>query len=125
MPVSYASVDELIADWRPLTDQERSRAAKALQLAGILIRRNVDMSYLDVDDEREFIAREVSIDMVKAALSVTDDQYGKSSYSTSVGGIADSATLLNPTASLVLTLAHKELFGVGVTAKPSWNFGDC
>lgn len=125
MPVVYATVDQLIEQWRPLTDQQRVRATSALELAAILIRRNVDMSDLDMNDDRELIAQAVSIDMVKSALSVTDDQFGKSSYATTVGSIADSATLLNPSATLYFTDAHKALFGIGPATAPAWFFGDC
>lgn len=125
MAVSYATTDDIPASWRPTTADKIQEATNALELAAILIRRNIDMSNLDVDDDRLVIARHVSIDMVRPIVTMTTETYGKVQYSTTVGGIADSATLANPSATLYFTAAHKELFGVGPATAPQWRFGDC
>lgn len=130
LPV-YATTADMEPRWlrltgRPLTEEQRGEAADALQLAGILIRRNVDMAPADPTTraERTVIARDVSIDMVVAALAVGYEVYGKRSYSSTVGGIADSATLVNPAASMVITEAHLAMFRGTPATTPLAHFGD-
>ncbi|MGN7134564.1 hypothetical protein SAMN05444374_11633 [Rhodococcoides kroppenstedtii] len=129
---SYATTQQMEPKWkrltgRSLTTEQRTEAEEALQLAGVLIRRHVDMTDspdLAAQDEKELIARHVSIEMVISALAVGYEVYNKSEYSTSVGGIAESAKLINPSATMYFTNAQKELFGVGPSSEPQWYFGD-
>lgn len=127
---SYATTKEMTPKWlrltgRPLTPDQETEAREALVIAGILIRKHVDMTSADFgDDEKIAVARHVSIEMVISALAVGYEVYNKSQYATTVGGIADSATLINPSATMFFTAAQKELFGVGPTAEPQWYFGD-
>ncbi|OZC62141.1 hypothetical protein CH267_00950 [Rhodococcus sp. 06-621-2] len=121
----YATIDDIPESWRPRTAGKVQDAVNALELAAILIRRNVDMTNLDIDDEKLIIARHVAVDMVRPLISLADENYGKTQYSTTVGGIADSATLLNPSGTLYFTEAYKALFGIGPATVPQFHFGDC
>lgn len=121
--MAYANADDLAGQWHPLSEVERTRATALLDMAAIILRRHVPLDTLDFGDERLTIAKQVSIDMVIDALT-PGDYRGRSSYSQTVGGIAESATLLNPSATLVFTEAQKELFGLPSGSQPSWYFGD-
>ncbi|WP_458681947.1 hypothetical protein [Prescottella equi] len=122
MPDAYATVDAVEEQWQPLTAQEKARAGALLGMAAVLLRRNVP-ELADPDAETEAVARQVSIDMVIDAL-LSGAHRGKSSYSTTVGRIVDSATLLNPSATVVFTTEQRALFGLSDTPSPSWYFGD-
>ena len=118
---TYAQVTDLEAEWRPLTGPEKSRAEKLLQMAGVLIRRRVDVNA----EESRAIARWVSTDMVLNALAVPMEQRGRTQYAVTAGAVSESATVLNPHATLRLLAGHLELFGLSSTPGPSFGFGWC
>lgn len=122
MPEPYATVDAVEEQWQPLTDQEKARAGALLGMAAVLLRRNVP-DLVAPNAETVAVARQVSIDMVVDAL-LPGEHRGKASYSTTVGRIVDSATLLNPATTVVFTADQRALFGLSDTPSPSWRFGD-
>ncbi|GAA4809604.1 MULTISPECIES: hypothetical protein [Tomitella] len=118
---AFATVEQLVAQWRPLKATEKVRAEKLLDMAAVLIRRHVTVV---PGSEDESTARQVSLEMVRAAL-LPGVHEGKSSYSDTAGDVVESATLLNPAATLRFTRDQKDLFGVGTASAPQWFFGDC
>lgn len=121
--MAYATADEVAGQWRPLVSTEQTRATALLEMAAILLRRHVPLADLSFGDERLVVAKQVSIDMVIDALTPGENR-GKASYSTAVGGIVESATLLSPKATIVFTAEQRELFGLSKGALPSYYFGD-
>lgn len=117
----FAIVDDIVEQWGPLDQYQRARATALLAEADRMLRRHVDFS--DGDADNLDTAKQVSIDMVVDAL-IPGQHRGKSSYSLAAGSFQESATLLNPSATLVFTKAQRELFGVVQSAAPRWYFGD-
>lgn len=120
---TYATPEEVAGQWRPLSPVQQARATALLNMAAIILRRHVALDGLPFGDENLEIAKQVSIDMVIDALT-PDAHRGKSSYSLGVGGIVESATLLNPSATLTFTAAQRSMFGLSQGAEPRAHFGD-
>src|SRR5699024_2867248 len=116
-----ATVDDLEAQWRSLSDTETARAEALLEMAAVLIGRHVTIEPGSADER---IATQVSLEMVRAAM-IPGDRQGLSSYSDTAGDVVESATLLNPAATLRFTRAQRDLFGVGPSSAPRWSFGGC
>lgn len=116
---ALADLEDVAALWRPLEDSERARVTALLVAASAMVQRAAP---IPAAGELREIARLVVVDMVADAM-IPDELRGKRQYSTSVGGIAVSATLLNPAATLVLTEAMLEMLGVSAST-PRWYFGD-
>lgn len=114
-----ADLEDVAALWRTLEDSEKPRASALLIAASGMVRKAVAVP---AAGELRETARLVVVDMVADAM-VPDELRGKRQYSTSVGGIAVSATLLNPAATLTLTEAMLEMMGVSASA-PRWYFSD-
>lgn len=119
MAAAFATVPDLEDHWRPLDPGEESRAERLLDMAAVLIRRHVTVRP-GSDDEQ--IAQFVSLEMVRDAM-VAGEHAGKSTYSTRVGQVVDSATLTNPAATLRFTAEHKAMFGLASELSPRWSFG--
>lgn len=116
---ALADLDDVAKLWRTLEAGEQPRVSALLTAASAMVRRAVP---IPAEGELREIARLVVVDMVADAM-VPDELRGKRQYSTSVGGIAVSATLLNPAATLTLTEAMLEMMGVSASA-PRWYFSD-
>lgn len=119
----FATVPQIIEQWGPLDSVQQARATALLDMAAIILRRHVDFSGLAAGDEKLRIAKQVSIDMVIDALT-PDGRRGMSSHSSTVGGITESVTLLNPAATLTFTETQRLLFGLTRAAEPQWHFGE-
>lgn len=119
----FATPEEVAGQWRPLSSVQQARATALLNMAAIILRRHVALDGLPYGDENLEIAKQVSIDMVIDALT-PDAHRGKASYSLGVGGIVESATLLNPSATLTFTAAQRSMFGLCQGAEPRAHFGD-
>lgn len=117
----FADFSELEDYLRPQPVDNEVRATLLLEMAANLIRRRVT----DVDTNATYgnTAKFVQLEMVADALS-SGEFRGRTSFSVSLDDAVESATLSNPTATLVLTRGHLELFGLSDTPRPSWHFGD-
>lgn len=123
MPDPFATVPDLIEQWGPLDSVQQARATALLDMAAIILRRHVDFSGLTAGDEKLRIAKQVSIDMVLDAL-IPGARRGMSSHSSTVGGITESVTLLNPAATLTFTEDQRALFDLTRNAAPRGHFGE-
>jgi hypothetical protein len=117
----FADFTELEEYLRPQPVDNEVRATLLLEMAANLIRRQVS----DVDTNTEYAStgKFVQLEMVADALAPGEFR-GRTSFSVSLDDAVESATLANPTATLVLTGAQLKLFGLSDTPRPSWNFGD-
>lgn len=119
--MTFANVEELKQNWRPLSEQEAVWATQLLDAAGRWItRKRPDIAPGDPD------AKLVSIDVVRTALN-TAEHAGRVSYSWTVGATSGSGTLANPGALLDFTDFHRELLGITTSKSPTTalgSFGD-
>lgn len=121
--MAFATPDELAAQWGPLDSIQQARSTALLDMAERMLRKHVDFSGAQAGDDLLEIAKQVSIDMVIDAL-IPGQHRGKSSYSLAAGSFQESATLLNPSATLVFTKDQRALFDLPGGASPRWYFGD-
>lgn len=120
---AFATVDELVAAWRPLTAAERAAAGSQLDSVAALIRADFQsrLGLDDVPDDRLDAAKAVSIEIVKTALT-TGQWSGHTAYGRTVGARSKSGTLSAPGGSLMLTDWQRQLLGLPVNPAPQWNF---
>lgn len=111
--MAYATVSDLEARWRPLTETETTRAGTLLDDAAVRI--DVVRPLPEVHTQADLDARKiVSCEMVKRAMmSPTGDGFGVTRTSESVGPFQRSLDFSNPTGDLYLTKADKILLGGG------------
>ncbi|MGR6028968.1 hypothetical protein ACS7JX_18970 [Rhodococcus erythropolis] len=118
--MAFAIVGEIVEQWGPLDEYQTARANALLAMAEAMLRKHVNP---DGDDHMLAIAKQVSIDMVISAL-IPGQHRGKTSYSLAAGSFQESATLLNPSATLVFTKEQRALFDLTANAAARWHFGD-
>lgn len=120
---AFATVDELVAFWRPLTAAERVAAGSYLDLVAAHLRAQFkDRLGLDaVPADRLDAAKTISMEIVKTALA-TGQWPGHTAYGRTVGARSKSGTLEAPGGSLMLTDWQRQLLGLPVNPAPQWNF---
>ena len=128
--MTYATVTDLEARWRPLTDQEDVRADALLDDATATIDLTARSVGTKLDENDETImdaAKSVCCQMVIRAMlaSVSADSVaapvGASQASWTAGPFAQSATFANPNGDIYLTnaeIAKLGLTGAGVYTMP-------
>lgn len=109
-PEPFATVDDLEARWRVLTETERARAEILLADASDKIR---------VTCPRWAAAsaatlRRITCEMVRRAMSVADDMIGVTNASQSAIGFSESKTFSNPMGDLRLWPSEIRELGGGV-----------
>ncbi|WP_300268633.1 Gp19/Gp15/Gp42 family protein [Microbacterium sp.] len=107
----YATVDDLAARWRPLTDDESERAAVLLEDAAVRLDASCPPS--DPPTEQELAARKiVSCEMVKRAMSsAATGGVGVTSIQQGAGPYQETVQFSNPTGDLYLTKADRKMLG--------------
>lgn len=116
-PTSFATVDDVGAGWRALSEQDRINVRLLLDAAAMWIRNRVP----DIADDHPG-ARFVSIDVVRSAMEAGANR-GMSSFSKTIGPWSKSGTLINPSGALTFTVMHRELLGIaGGVGEPLFNF---
>lgn len=117
MAVSYASVTDLEARWRPLTDTEKATAEVLLGDASALIRVEVPdlvgRLFADPPTIDEDVLRLVACAMVKRAMLAGSTADGVSQQSQTAGPFSQQFTYANPMGNLYLTKAERKLLGAG------------
>lgn len=109
MPQPYATADDVEARWRPLSDQERSRADVLGQDASSLIRAR----FPDIDSQVTTGAVDpnvltlVAAGMVRRAMTAPSD--GVSQQSETVGPFGRSQSFANPLGNVFITQADLTL----------------
>lgn len=106
----FASAEDLEAAWRPLSDEERARAAKLIEYAERRIRALLPPGWegdAGTTANLEMVTVEsVRRQMAAPALPATQMSQGAGSYTASV-------QLANPSGDWYLTGAEKDLLGIG------------
>lgn len=113
---AYATVEELIEYWRPLTESEQERAEVLLENVSAEIRLyakglNIDFdTMVQADEDLATVTRSVTMDTVARILNQSTTEEAVSQYSQSAMGYSVSGTYLVPGGgSLVLNRDLKRL----------------
>lgn len=110
--MAFATVDDLVARWRRLDDEESARASTLLaDAAAIIEAEGVDAS--EPDEATAALLKMVSCEMVKRAMQASPAQPAATQGSVTVGPFSESFTYANPTGDLYLTKAEKRRLGIG------------
>ena len=114
--IPFATVSDLEARWRGLSEAEQARAAVLLADASALIRDTVP----EWGQVSEQTLRAICCAVVRRAMSVDVDlPDGVSSFNETAGPFSQQMSFSNPTGDLYLTRAEKARMGVGVATAAS------
>lgn len=116
--MAYATVDDLIARWRTLSDDESAVASVLLDDVAVLIDSYGEPSSADA-------AKAVSCSAVRRAMQASaTDVFGVSQASMTAGSYQQQWTYANPSGDLYLTKQEKRMLGLGCGklgfARPSY-----
>jgi hypothetical protein len=113
MNVPFATVDDLVAFWRPLSVAEKSRAEALLVAASAVVRSEVDRvderiadGCLDVQ-----IPRWVVCQMTRRVMTSGTDQPAVSQQQGSIGSVSAGFTFANPTGDLYIAKTELRMLG--------------
>jgi hypothetical protein len=113
--LSYASVDDLAARWRSLSDVEAEQAEILLEDAAVQLRAEIPTLRARIeagDTDLLSAAIRVECSMVKRALS-SGDGIGVTSTQETQGPFSRTFQYSNPMGDLYVTKAEKRLLGAG------------
>ena len=114
--IPFATVSDLEARWRGLSEAEQARATVLLADASALIRDTVP----GWEQVSEQTLRAICCAVVRRAMSVDVDlPDGVSSFNETAGPFSQQMSFANPTGDLYLTRAEKARMGVGVATAAS------
>jgi len=112
---AYATVDDVVLRWRPLSDAEVDQASALLDDAAVMIRSvcpdveaRIADGLLDVE-----VLKLVSVRMVKRAMTAPAGFEGVSQFNQTAGPFAQATQFANPTGDMWLTKVDRRLLGVG------------
>lgn len=117
---AFATVQDLEARWRELSDDEAARAETQLLDATAFIQAQLDRYRVAVDATDETQARNLtavccSVTRRSLAQQFSGDQTGAqySGQTVTAGVFSQTYTYANPTGDMYLTAAEKRLLGIG------------
>ena len=113
---AFATVSDLEARWRTLTDAESATAETLLEDASTRLRLLYPdlQERVEADDTLAAGAKIVTCAVVKRAMQSPVDSPPISSQQTTAGPFSQQFSYANPTGDLYLTKADKQLLGYGV-----------
>lgn len=118
MAEPFATVPDLEARWRPLTEAEKARAAVLLQDASAMLRAecpDLDQRITDGTLDPE-IPKMIVCAMVRRAMYVSEDiGEGVSALQQTSGPFTRSVSWSNPNGNLYLSKAERKLLGCSST----------
>jgi hypothetical protein len=109
---AYATVDQLEARWRPLTDTEAEKAEVLLEDASVQIRSEVpDLKVRIEAGDSDLLSAAIRVEcaMVKRAMANGDDGVGVTSAQETQGPFSQTFQFANPSGDLYLTKAERRL----------------
>lgn len=111
---AYATVDDLVLRWRPLTDEEALTAAALIEDAAVMIRSTVpDLETRLADESLSLdVLKLVTVHMVKRSMSAPAGFEGVTQFNQTAGPFAQATQFANPTGDMWLTKADKKMLGV-------------
>lgn len=117
--MSFATPQDLVDRWRPLSPSEMARAGTLLEDAADLIRSEFRRAGWTIDEritagavtDRDLLA--VSVDMVKRVLMASVDHAPMAQVQQTAGPFSQSGTFVNPTGDLYLIRRDRRRLGLG------------
>lgn len=115
----FATVDELAAFWRPLTDEEKTRAELLLQFASDNLRQLAKNSNRDLDQMitdgviMSTAVKLVVMAAVKRAMLTPTNLPPVTNYSQTAGPYSENYTYTNPAGDIWFKKAELAMLGLG------------
>lgn len=110
----YATVQDVEDAWRPLSDEEETRADKLLGYASAKMRMLVPDLDAGLDDGtiEALAAESVCVSLVKRSMTAGDTGDGVTQSTNAVGQVSTSVSYANPMGTMYLTDEDYLLLGV-------------
>lgn len=109
--MSFATVSDLEARWRTLSDSEKDKAEVLLEDASAYLSALVCVD--PASESQQAILRTVTCSMVIRSMSSEQDAFGLSSTSMTAGPYTQSFHFANPSGDFYLTAFERKLLGIG------------
>lgn len=116
--VAYATVDDLIALWRPLTPEETTRATALLPVVSDRLRIEAEKVGKDIDQEiidsisYASVVKSVTVDIVARTLMTSTSQEPMTQMSQSALGYSVQGTFLTPGGGLFIKRDELKALGL-------------
>lgn len=114
----FATVDDLIALWRPLSPEEQTRATALLPVISDRLRLEAEKVGKDIDHmiadsvTYESVVKSVTVDIVARTLMTSTNQEPMTQYSESALGYTVSGTFLTPGGGLFIKRDELKALGL-------------
>ena len=116
--MNYATTDDLIALWRPMTPEEIDRASSLIPLVCASLRteakkvdKNLD-EMVAADEDLQLVAKSVVCDVVSRVLMTSTNQEPVSQFSQTAGSYTVSGTYLSPGGGLFIKRSELARLGI-------------
>ena len=110
----FATIEDLEAEWRPLSPDEKETAERRIATSSLLIRRlkpSIDDEIADDGVLREVVTF-VVCDMVKNSMNTAEMPHGVSQFTNSTGPFSQTMQFSNPGENLYFKKMHRRLLGL-------------
>ena len=110
----FATIEDLEAEWRPLSPDEKETAERRIATSSLLIRRlkpSIDDEIADDEVLREVVTF-VVCDMVKNSMNTAEVPSGVSQFTNSTGPFSQTMQFTNPGEDLYFKKIHRRLLGL-------------
>ena len=116
--MTYATVDDLTALWRPMGAAEQERATALLEVVSASLRtearqvgKDLD-KMVEVDGDLALVAKSVTVDVVARTLMTSTDQEPMTQIAQCAGGYSASGTFLVPGGGLFIKKSELARLGL-------------
>ena len=116
--MNYATISDVTALWRKMTDEEQARAERLLSVVSDCLRAEAAKVGKDLDlmideiDGLEAVARSVTVDVVARTLMTSTSQEPMTQLTQSAGGYSASGTFLVPGGGLFIKKSELARLGL-------------
>lgn len=116
--MNYATIHDVTALWRKMTDEEQARAERLLSVVSDCLRAEAAKVGKDLDlmideiDGLEAVARSVTVDVVARTLMTSTSQEPMTQLTQSAGGYSASGTFLVPGGGLFIKRSELARLGL-------------
>lgn len=128
---AFATVDDLTTLWRPMTNEEQTRASALLEVVSASLRTEADKVGKDLDSmiandpNLAIVAKSVTVDVVARTLMTSTDHEPMTQMTQSAGGYSATGTFLVPGGGLFIKKSELARLGLRRQRYGVINFHDC